>query len=147
MTKMCYVLCMTRVSSSILLSTVLSLSTLSTLSMLGCGEEEKPTDSGSVDTAVTENTSDTDPVDTDPVDTDTTDTGTVDTADTDPIDTADTSDTDPVDTDTGSVEPGPNAVVDFSLPDTNPSSPTVGQTISPRDYLQQISGWYFIKAT
>ena len=41
----------------------------------------------------------------------------------------------------------PNAVPDFSLPDTNPSSPTVGQTISPSDYLQEISGWYFIKST
>ena len=40
-----------------------------------------------------------------------------------------------------------NAVPNFTLPDTNPSSPTVGQTISPSDYLQQISGWYFIKST
>jgi len=123
---------MIRLSPSILFSTVLS---ISALSIFGCGEEEKPTDSGSVDTAITEDTSDT------------TDTSPVDTADTDTVDTADTTDTDPVDTDTDPIGPGPNAVVDFSLPDTNPSSPTVGQTISPRDYLQQVSGWYFIKAT
>ena len=43
--------------------------------------------------------------------------------------------------------PSVNAVPDFSLPDTNPASPTVGQNISPSDYLQQISGWYFIKST
>ena len=142
---------MTRVSPSIFLSAALS---LSALSIFGCGEEEKPTDSGSVDTDTMEDTSDT--TDTNPVDTadttdtdlvDTGDTSIVDTADTDTADTTDTTDTDPVDTDTGSVGPGPNAVVDFSLPDTNPSSPTVGQTISPRDYLQQVSGWYFIKAT
>jgi len=129
---------MTRILSSLFLPTVLS------LSILGCGDEDKPADIG-VDTATPEDTSDT--IDTDTVDTsDTsdTDTGSVDTGDTD---TVDTSDTDPVDTDTGSVGPGPNAVVDFSLPDTNPSSPTVGQTVSPRDYLQQVSGWYFIKAT
>jgi hypothetical protein len=135
---------MIRILSSLFLPTVLS------LSILGCGDEDKPADIG-VDTATTEDTSDTidtntvDTSDTDTVDTDTVDTGdtdTVDTGDTDPVDTADTSDTD-----TDSIGPGPNAVVDFSLPDTNPSSPTVGQTVSPRDYLQQISGWYFIKAT
>ena len=134
---------MTRILSSLFLPTVLS------LSILGCGDEDKPADIG-VDTDTTEDTSDTidtDTVDTsDTSDTDTVDTGTgsVDTGDTDPVDT---SDTDPVDTDTDSMGPGPNAVVDFSLPDTNPSSPTVGQTVSPRDYLQQVSGWYFIKAT
>ena len=36
---------------------------------------------------------------------------------------------------------------DFSLLDTNPYSATFGQTISVRDQLQRISGWYFIKAT
>jgi hypothetical protein len=134
---------MTRVSPSIFLSAALS---LSVLSIFGCGEEEKPTDSGSVDTDTMEDTSDT--TDTNPVDTaDTTDTDLADTSIVDTADTTDTTDTDPVDTDTGSVEPSPNAVVDFSLPDTNPSSPTVGQTISPRDYLQQVSGWYFIKST
>ena len=36
---------------------------------------------------------------------------------------------------------------DFSLPDINPQSSSFGQTISVRDQLQQVSGWYFIKAT
>ena len=36
---------------------------------------------------------------------------------------------------------------DFSLPDINPQSATYGQTISVRDQLQKVSGWYFIKAT
>ena len=36
---------------------------------------------------------------------------------------------------------------DFSLPDVNPYSPTLGTTITVRDQLQKISGWYFIKAT
>lgn len=93
--------------------------------------------------------------DTDTEDTQDSDTESDDTADTDPIDTSvDTGivDTGVVDTaapiDTGTTtEPGPNAVADFSLPDINPASPTLGQNISPRDYLQQISGWYFIKAT
>jgi hypothetical protein len=35
----------------------------------------------------------------------------------------------------------------FILPDTNPQSSTYGQTISVRDQLQKVSGWYFIKAT
>ena len=81
---------------------------------------------------------------------DTEDTQETDTADTS-IDTAltDTSTEDtgePVDTGT-TTDPGPNAVSDFSLPDINPASSSLGQNISPRDYLQQISGWYFIKAT
>lgn len=32
---------------------------------------------------------------------------------------------------------------DFSLPDVNPNSPTASQSVSPRDYLEQVSGWYF----
>ena len=36
-------------------------------------------------------------------------------------------------------EPAP----DFSLVDTNTTSPTYGQTVSPRDYTGQVSGWYF----
>ena len=59
----------------------------------------------------------------------------------------DTGDTDTGTIDTGTIEPGSNAVPDFLLADINPNSSTVGQNISPRDYLQQISGWYFIKAT
>ena len=36
---------------------------------------------------------------------------------------------------------------DFSLPDVNPYSASYGATITVRDQLQSISGWYFIKAT
>ena len=36
---------------------------------------------------------------------------------------------------------------DFSLPDVNPYSPSLGSIITVRDQLQSISGWYFIKAT
>ena len=40
-----------------------------------------------------------------------------------------------------------NSVADFSLTDMNSGSPRYGQDISPRDYIQQTTGWYFIKAT
>ena len=42
---------------------------------------------------------------------------------------------------------GGEVVPDFSLIDVNPASPTHGQPVSPRDYLQQVSGWYFGHAT
>ena len=32
---------------------------------------------------------------------------------------------------------------EFNLLDTNATSPTYGQTVSPRDYTGQVSGWYF----
>jgi hypothetical protein len=35
--------------------------------------------------------------------------------------------------------PGP----DFALQDVNPASPTVGEPVSPRDHLDQVSAWYF----
>lgn len=38
-------------------------------------------------------------------------------------------------------------VPDFTLPDLNPNSLRYEQPISPRDYLQQVSGWYFIHST
>lgn len=38
-------------------------------------------------------------------------------------------------------------VPDFSLIDVNPASPTSNQPVSPRDYLQRVSGWYFGHAT
>ncbi len=36
---------------------------------------------------------------------------------------------------------------DFSLTDVNATSATSGESVSPRDYLQQVSGWYFGHAT
>ena len=38
-------------------------------------------------------------------------------------------------------------VEDFSLVDVNATSPTVGEPVSPRDYLAKVSGWYFGHAT
>ncbi len=40
-----------------------------------------------------------------------------------------------------------SAVADFSRPDVNVSSSTYDQSVSPRDYLQQVSAWYFGHAT
>ena len=39
------------------------------------------------------------------------------------------------------------AVPDFTLSDVNPLSSSEGEGISPRDYLQQVSGWYFGHST
>ena len=36
---------------------------------------------------------------------------------------------------------------DFALVDQNPNSPRFGEVVSPRDYLEQVSGWYFTHAT
>ena len=36
---------------------------------------------------------------------------------------------------------------DFSLEDVNASSPTFGMSVSPRDHLEKVSGWYFGHAT
>ncbi len=38
-------------------------------------------------------------------------------------------------------------VPEFHLTDLNDESQSFGQVISPRDYLEQISGWYFAHAT
>ncbi len=38
-------------------------------------------------------------------------------------------------------------VPDFSLIDANTASPTSGLAVSPRDYLEQVSGWYFGHST
>jgi hypothetical protein len=42
---------------------------------------------------------------------------------------------------------GVDAVTDFSLIDVNASSASQGSFISPRDYLEQVSGWYFSHTT
>jgi hypothetical protein len=36
---------------------------------------------------------------------------------------------------------------DFQLLDVNSTSMTFNQLVSPRDYLEQVSGWYFGHAT
>ena len=38
-------------------------------------------------------------------------------------------------------------VPDFSLVDVNTSSSRFGESVSPRDYMGQVSGWYFGHAT
>ena len=47
------------------------------------------------------------------------------------------------------VEPLPvdTRVPDFSLPDVNPNSATMGEFISPRTYLGSVSAWYFGHST
>jgi hypothetical protein len=41
----------------------------------------------------------------------------------------------------------PGAAADFLLPDVNANSASFQSQVSPRDYLQQVSGWYFGHAT
>jgi len=40
-----------------------------------------------------------------------------------------------------------STVAEFSLADVNPSSNSFNQSISPSDYLQQVSAWYFGHST
>jgi hypothetical protein len=44
-------------------------------------------------------------------------------------------------------QPSVNPMPDFLLEDCNPGSPSVGQKISPRQYLGKISAWYFGAST
>jgi len=53
------------------------------------------------------------------------------------------SDGDPVET----IQPSADALPDFSLPDVNAASARLGETVSPREYLGQVSAWYFGHAT
>lgn len=39
------------------------------------------------------------------------------------------------------------AVPDFGLADVNLTSPTYNETVSPRDYIGQVTGWYFGHST
>ena len=48
--------------------------------------------------------------------------------------------------DPGGGTPG-TQVPDFALADVNPTSATYQQAVSPRDYLQKVSAWYFGHAT
>ena len=43
--------------------------------------------------------------------------------------------------------PPAGVVPDFVLTDVNPESATAAQAVSPRDYLQKVSAWYFGHAT
>jgi len=44
-------------------------------------------------------------------------------------------------------EPSNEALPDFSLADVNANSSRYQETVSPRDYLGQISAWYFGHST
>ena len=46
-----------------------------------------------------------------------------------------------------SPESGGEALPDFSVTDVNPNSVRYREAVSPRDYLGQISAWYFGHAT
>ncbi len=48
---------------------------------------------------------------------------------------------------TATLGAGFDQVPDFSLTDVNTASATYNQAVSPRDYLQKVSGWYFGHAT
>lgn len=47
----------------------------------------------------------------------------------------------------GSAAPVGEQVADFLLDDLNSTSPRYGDAISPRDYLGEVSGWYFFHST
>lgn len=117
------------------------------------GRDTGHADSGGPDSAAdTAHTGDTAVVDSG-------DTGAPDTAHTGDTAIADSGDTAPdtasdsgsdtaIDTaDTGDTGVSALAVADFSLPDLNPTSSRYGELVSPRDYLEQASGWYFTHAT
>ena len=50
---------------------------------------------------------------------------------------------DPGGTNGGATTPSASALPDFTLTDVNSASLRAGQGVSPRDYLQQLSVWYF----
>lgn len=116
----------------------------------GAPQDTGHADSGGPDSAAdTAHTGDTAVIDTGAPDTGHTgDTAVADSGDSAP-DTASDSGSDTA-TDTGTMgDTGISAlaVADFSLPDLNPTSSRYGELVSPRDYLEQTSGWYFTHAT
>ena len=108
---------------------------------LGPSGADAPLVSRGVDTAV--DLRDTGSSDTDTIDTGRTDTGRDTSRDTAQLDTSETGDTGIVDT--GPVRPV--LVPDFALADLNPASTRYGETISPRDYIGRVSGYYFVHST
>lgn len=44
-------------------------------------------------------------------------------------------------------QPPTGIVPDFTLTDVNPNSASYQQAVSPREYLQKVSAWYFGHAT
>ena len=116
---------------------------------LACGPQapdDTKADDARPDAADTDvDTGDADSGDTD----DTVDTGLPDDTDTGGTDTGgDTGTGDTGGTDTGGdTEPATDPVPDFTLVDINPASARLDEAVSPRDYLEVVSGWYFIHTT
>ena len=54
-----------------------------------------------------------------------------------------TDESNPVADDTSGDNGSPSMVPDFSLVDTNATSPSAGEAVSPRDYRERVSAWYF----
>lgn len=44
-------------------------------------------------------------------------------------------------------EPAADALPEFAVADANPASARFGENVSPRDYLGEVSAWYFGHAT
>ena len=112
--------------------------------ILACGGS--PKDSGTIDTGAADSGNDSAAEtggDTGDTVTDTADTDTADSA----SDTADSGGDSGGDTADSGGDTAAAVIPDFALPDLNPGSPRYGQTVSPRDYLRQVSGWYFVRAT
>lgn len=105
---------------------------LSTALAACSGDPDPGEDTGGTDPSTDQSTDSTpEPTDTAPTDTE-------------PPDT-DVEDTDPTDSDTdGAVSGAP--MPDFSLEDVSENSARYGEQVSPRDYLEKVSGWYFTHA-
>jgi hypothetical protein len=92
-------------------------------------DSDSDSDSAGQETADTRDTPDTGGIDSGPSDSGSGDTAT---ADTGASDTA--------------IFPS-DPMADFALLDLNSTSYRYGQPVSPRDYLEQVSGWYFAHST
>ena len=56
-------------------------------------------------------------------------------------------DSNPVEPSSDTALPVVGNIYDFTLPDLNPYSASYENQITPSDYLGEVTGWYFIKAT
>jgi len=63
------------------------------------------------------------------------------------VDTSEVVDSADTGGDTGGGAEPTTPMPDFALVDLNPNSTRAGELVSPRDYLEQVSGWYFTHAS
>ena len=118
-------------------------SLLLSATLLACGGSKKP-----LDTADPSKDADTEDSGNNGADThSSTDSGASDSDSDSDSENKDSADTDSSNDTSGSPEAGPNARADFKLTDVNSSSPRNQEAVSPRDYLQKVSGWYFTHPT